>query len=83
MPSFGTASSFGDYTMLVGGDFEVVDGGSVHRKGDPNCTAGFCGGWDYPKPCTCGGLTHCELVDESWDGCITKTKCDNCGEEEL
>lgn len=68
--------------MSAGDEFEVVPGGSVHTVGDPNCTASFCGGWGYPKPCACGGLLHLELIDESWDGCATKAKCDTCDYEE-
>ena len=77
------AESFGGHAVYLGEEFEVVDGGSVHRKGDTTCRASFCCGFNYPKPCKCGGLIHCELIDESWDGCITKAKCDSCGEEEL
>ena len=68
--------------MAIGENFEVVNGGTVHRTGDPDCASSFCGGFDYPKSCKCGGLIHCELIDESWDGCATKAKCDICGYEE-
>lgn len=55
--------------------------GKVHRVGDPNCDEGWCGGGEFPKPCSCGGLIHADFGDEDADGDYwLYTKCDRCGE---
>lgn len=43
-----------------------------HRCDD--CAPGF------PRPCTCGGLVHGELVAVPDDGYVQITRCDRCGE---
>ena len=68
--------------MAKGDIFEVVVGGELHTTGDTGCNVSFCGDGVYPKPCNCGGLIHCEFIDEDWDGCITRKECDTCGYEE-
>lgn len=54
----------------------------AHRRGNKDCTEGWCGN-AYPKPCSCGGLIHADFGDEDADcNYWLWTKCDRCGERE-
>ena len=51
-----------------------------HDSGNRYCVEGWCGCWEYPRKCDCGGLIHADYEDESYDGDIVLiTKCDKCG----
>lgn len=53
----------------------------LHRVGDPDCDAGWCGGGKFPRPCTScdGGLIHANWGDEDRDGYWLFYLCDKCG----
>lgn len=56
-----------------------------HHIGNPDCNAGWCDTFAWPKPCDvpgCPGLIHANYIDESWDGYALDTQCDVCGEPE-
>ena len=49
-----------------------------HDVGNENCKSGWCGGWDFPKRCKCGGLIHADFCDEDYDNVYLNYKCDSC-----
>jgi len=70
--------------MPVRPRWRVVDGGRIHKAGDPNCRSCSDGGGQRPvlhknSGGNCPGLVHFEAFapdDRSW---IVKSKCDVCG----
>ena len=60
--------------------------GDEHNTGDQECPAGWCGTFNYPRPCEqagCNGLVHADFGDENYDcDYWLYTKCDVCGEPE-
>lgn len=53
-----------------------------HVVGDKDCPEGWCGGFEYPIKCECGGLIHADFGDEDWDGDYwLYRKCDKCGDD--
>ncbi len=62
-------------------------GGEPHIVGDTDCDAGWCGMYDYPKPCpNCGGLIHADFGEEYGpdnEYYYVLTKCDKCGLNEF
>lgn len=51
----------------------------LHKSGDADCAHCYA---EYPLPHACGGLMHCEFIDESYDEVFLRKRCDGCGEEE-
>ena len=50
-----------------------------HEIGNVDCKVGWCGCFDWPKACKCGGIIHADFGDETEDGYWLYTKCDICG----
>lgn len=53
-----------------------------HEVGNENCKQGWCGGYNFPRKCKCGGLVHADFGDDDYDCEYWRyRKCDKCGDE--
>lgn len=72
-------------SVTAGRTIAFGDSNQEHVVGNADCSVGWCGTKQYPKPCDnqgCTGLVHANFGDENSDGDYwLYTQCDVCGEK--